>query len=101
MFVEEELGLFPEFVWILSREVVYFTIAGAACLDVRMMLGVLLETVSYVFALGYDADAARDIFVNLGQQQRIVRTSQDNGIYLPIKTHKLVYALLDKIVGSG
>ena len=47
--MEEELGLFPEFVWILSREVVYFTIAGAACLDVRMMLEVLLETVGNVF----------------------------------------------------
>ena len=48
----------------------------------------------------YDADATGNIFVNLWQQQWIVRATQDDGVNVGVEAHQLVDALFYEVVGA-
>jgi hypothetical protein len=66
--MKEELRLLLEFLRILGGEVMDVTALGATLFHVRMTQEILLEGLSDILALGDDADATWNIFMNLRQQ---------------------------------
>ena len=67
----------------------------------RMTLQVIFQAVGHVFSLGDDTHITRSIFQNLVQQQGIMRTPQNNGIYRRVFPEQVADALFHKIIGSG
>ena len=98
--MEENLGLFLEFLRIFCRQVVHISSLCTALFNLRVTFEIVLQRFCHIFPLRNDADASWDVFVNLGQQQRIVRTAQNDGVDIRVLTQQLVDALLHEIIGS-
>ena len=65
-FVQEQLGLFLEFLRIFCCQVVYLPSSCTALLDFRMTLEVALQRLCHIFSLRDDADAAWNVFMDFG-----------------------------------
>ena len=66
-FVEEKLGLLPKLVGALGGEIVHGAAFGALLFDGGMTLEILLCAFGNIFALGYNANATGDVFMDFGQ----------------------------------
>lgn len=100
MLVEEDLGGLAELVGILGGEIFHAASLGTTGLHFGMTLEIILKAFCHILALRDYSHTRTDIFHYLRHQQRIVRTTKNDGIYGRVETHELVDALLYKIVGS-
>ena len=67
----------------------------------RMALQVILQAIGHVLPLGDDTHITRSVFQNLVQQQGIMRTPQNNGIYRRVFPEQVADALFHKISAPG
>src|SRR5574344_1181234 len=99
--MKENLSTFLELIRVFRGEILTGTTFRTFLIYFRMTLEIVFQAFSYIFSLRNDTHTRFGIFKNLRHQERIMRTSQDDGINIGVSAHQLIHPLLDKIISSG
>ena len=73
---------------------------GALRIHLGVSLQIFFEALSHILTLRNDTDTSREVFQDLRHEQRIMGAAKDDSVDSGIKTHNLVDAFLDEIVGT-
>ena len=98
--MQEHLGLLLELVGILGGQVAGGVALRALLLYLGVLQKVLLQAVGDVLSLWNYPHSGGQVLQNLGHEQRIMSTAQDEGVNLRVLAHDFVDTLLDEIVGT-